>query len=51
MNIFVIRAFISADKDFDGKVDEGEFEGIKISCYMFMLKYKYIKSLNNLLKE
>merc|ERR1712098_606475 len=24
----LLRAFISADKDFDGKVDEGEFEGM-----------------------
>ena len=29
MQKFVYRAFISADKDFDGKVDEGEFEGIE----------------------
>merc|ERR1712222_276079 len=34
----LLRAFISADKDFDGKVDEGEFEGM-ISAAAFPKKF------------
>ena len=36
--ISVFRAFISADKDFDGKVDEGEFEGWDIFEEKHLLK-------------
>ena len=33
------RAFISADKDFDGKVDEGEFEGMISAAAAFPKKF------------
>ena len=41
MQKFVVRAFISADKDFDGKVDEGEFEGIEPEYIFIYWKLKY----------
>merc|ERR1712223_1547953 len=34
----LLRAFISADKDFDGKVDEGEFEGMISAAAAFPQK-------------
>ena len=38
---FVFRAFISADKDFDGKVDEGEFEGMISAAAAFPQKFGF----------
>merc|ERR1711988_1097058 len=35
----LLRAFISADKDFDGKVDEGEFEGMISAAAAFPQKF------------
>ena len=35
------RAFISADKDFDGKVDEGEFEGMISAAAAFPQKFGF----------
>merc|ERR1711976_571627 len=35
----LLRAFISADKDFDGKVDEGEFEGMISAAAAFPKKF------------
>ena len=35
----MFRAFISADKDFDGKVDEGEFEGMISAAAAFPQKF------------
>ena len=35
----LFRAFISADKDFDGKVDEGEFEGMISAAAAFPQKF------------
>merc|ERR1712045_144047 len=35
----LLRAFISADKDFDGKVDEGEFEGMINAAAAFPKKF------------
>ena len=41
MKVFVFRAFISADKDFDGKVDEGEFEGMISAAAAFPQKFGF----------
>ena len=41
MRFFVFRAFISADKDFDGKVDEGEFEGMISAAAAFPQKFGF----------
>ena len=41
MEVFVFRAFISADKDFDGKVDEGEFEGMISAAAAFPQKFGF----------
>merc|ERR1712172_430219 len=37
----LLRAFISADKDFDGKVDEGEFEGMISAAAAFPQKFGF----------
>merc|ERR1711944_276045 len=37
----LLRAFISADKDFDGKVDEGEFEGMINAAAAFPQKFGF----------
>ena len=38
---FYWRAFISADKDFDGKVDESEFEGMISAAAAFPQKFGF----------